>query len=124
MSHRTDASLGIAECGLLDLHVSLSQLSPSLSCHWQYLGHVRGQEGRRTVVVDAHAVVECLLSQLFLRILHHRFCKICVWQADAVHLDRLWGLDILLAIEDDRGVAGESCPTIGLDGIGGHCMRF
>ena len=73
-----------------------------------------------TVVIDPHAMIECLLSQLLLRILHHFLRKLGVGQRYVFHLHRLWRLDVLFAREQNGDIARLGHPAVGGNGVG-HC---
>ena len=53
-----------------------------------------------TVVVDAHAVVECLLSELLLRVIEHGFRERGAGEGDAGDCLRFWRFEVLLVAEE------------------------
>lgn len=64
-----------------------------------------------TVVVYPHAVIECLLVQFLLCILHHLFGEWGVGKWDVIHSQPL-GLDPRDAFEQDCRITGHGCPTV------------
>lgn len=73
-----------------------------------------------TVVINPHAMIECLLPQLLLRILHHFLRKLGVGHRYVFHLHRLRRLDVLFAREQNGDIARLGRPAVGGNGVG-HC---
>ena len=66
-----------------------------------------------TVVVYAHAMVECFFGELLLCIRHHLLYELCAWEGHFVHRHQLWCFIVFLAVEEDGWVAGNGSPAVG-----------
>jgi hypothetical protein len=80
-----------------------------------------GYKSRNTVVIDAHAMVECLYSKLFLCIFVDGFHEGRVWQLDRGYGDGLRGAGSLRLLEEILYFPRDSCPSVFLDCGVTHC---
>ena len=72
--------------------------------------------GAPTVVVDAHAVVECLLPQLLSRVLEDCVREGRAGEGDAGDELGFWRFEIVLVAEEGGDVARLGGPAVGFEG--------
>ena len=76
------------------------------------------EAGWCTVVIDAHAVVECLHPQLFSGVVEHSFREGRVGERNAVDCLIFGGLEAFLCPEEGGDIARLCDPAVGLEGRG------
>ena len=72
-----------------------------------------------TVVVDAHAMIECLLPELLLCIIKDRFREWAAGEGNAVDRLGLWCSKAFLVTEEGGDITGLGGPAMRLETRGG-----
>ena len=80
------------------------------------VGQLDWEAGWGTVVVDAHAVVECLLSQLFSGVVEYGFREGRVGERNAVDCLIFGSFEAVLCSEEGGDVAWLRGPAVGFEG--------
>ena len=80
------------------------------------MGQSSVEAGWRTIVVDPHAMVECLLPQLLFGVVEHSFCEGCVGEWDAVDCLIDGSFEAFFCSEEGGDVARLRGPAVGFEG--------